>query len=78
MEKWRSKDVMETKIRAACGALAGTLLGAFGGLLFLGPSSAVFFTTLALAFAFAFLAVRFGDAFWLSLSRAMERLTWFR
>jgi hypothetical protein len=77
MEKLRSEDLLETRVRAACGALVGILLGAFGGLLLLGPSSAVLFATIALAFAFAFLAVRFGDAFWLWLSRAVGRLTWF-
>ena len=54
------------------------MLGAFGGLLLFGPSNAVLLATVVLAFTFAFLAVRYGDAFWLGLSRVMEKLAWLR
>ena len=78
MEEQKPKDAIETRVRIICGGLVGILLGAFGGLLVFGPSDAVLFSTIALAFTFAFLVVRFGDAFWLSLSRALEKVTWFR
>jgi hypothetical protein len=78
MEERKPRDAIETRVRIICGGLVGILLGGFGGLLVFGPSDAVLFATITLAFAFAFLAVRFGDAFWLSLSRVLERLTWFR
>jgi uncharacterized membrane protein len=70
-------DALEKKIRIGCGALAGVALGASIGIAFLGLKAGAFWVFVGVAaLAFALLAVRYGDRFWLGLMEALRGITW--
>jgi uncharacterized membrane protein len=61
-------DALEKKIRIGCGALAGLAVGASVGIVALGLRAGALWAFVGLAvMVFAFLALRWGDRFWLHL-----------
>jgi hypothetical protein len=63
-------DALEKKIRLGCGLLTGLAVGLFTGFLTLNlVAGRLWAFALTLGVLFAFLAVRYGDRFWIWLLR---------
>lgn len=63
-------DGLEKKIRLGCGLIAGLVVGLLSGLLSLNlVAGSLWAFAIALGVLFAFLALRYGDRFWVWLSR---------
>ena len=76
MDHQRPRDALDTRIRLLCGALVGIGAGILGGVLVFGPSPAVLVIGFVSSVAFAWLAVRFGDTFWLQLAQVLRKISW--
>jgi uncharacterized membrane protein len=61
-------DALEKKIRVGCGLIAGVVVGATTGLVWLGLRAGSLWAFVGIAaVVFAVLALRYGDRFWLEL-----------
>ena len=66
-------DELEKRIRLGCGAIFGIIVGLWIGIGVLGLRAGWRWACVAVvATAFAFLAVRYGDRFWLAVLRALR------
>jgi hypothetical protein len=76
MDDQKPRDALDTRIRSLCGALVGIGVGFLGGVLVFGPGAAVLVIGFVSSLAFAWLAVRFGDTFWLHLGQVLRKISW--
>lgn len=61
-------DALGKKIRVGCGATAGVVVGLFLGIVYLGITGRYLWLFVAVSvITFAYLALRYGDRFWLKL-----------
>ena len=74
MEEELRPDALEKRIRLGCGAVAGLALGAFFGSISLGLGGAPLWIFAGIVgVTFAFLALRYGDRFWLTF---LDSIRW--
>ena len=70
-------DALEKKIRIGCGGMAGVVLGSVIGSVSLGLKAGALWAFLGVAvLAFAALALKYGDWFWVSLMKALRGAAW--
>jgi hypothetical protein len=75
MEKELPPDSRQKKIRIGCGSIAGLAFGLFVGIISFQLSGAsLWIFTALVGFAFSFLAIRFGERFWLRLLQELKSL----
>ena len=77
MQEELPPDGLEKKIRLGCGAVSGLVLGVAAGFVLFGLRAGWLWAFGAFASGtFAWLALRFGDRFWMGLMEAFGNLRW--